>query len=271
MKKPFNKLNVQDIADILCMYYNKFSFKEISNILQISDRAIRRVLKEKGISTRRKNRYIVRSNYFDNIKTEEQAYFLGLIYADGFVGNSDFNNISISLNIEDKYIIDLMAKQLIVYGLKPRLSKNKNMYVLNFSDKHMAETLRNKFKITQNKSIDLKSVLKEVPESLKRHTLRGYFDGDGAIFNRPSKSSFKKDDGSVSTYMYNYKGISICCTPSVAFEFKNYLDMGYIVETQNSKYVVYYNIYAQSEINLFYEIIYYDSSIYLERKHNGFI
>ena len=41
--------------------------------------------------------YIVNEDYFETIDTEEKAYILGLLYADGFVGNEKFNNIVLSL------------------------------------------------------------------------------------------------------------------------------------------------------------------------------
>lgn len=271
IKKSFDKINTQNVSDILCMYYNKFTFREISDTLQVSDRAVRRVLKNNGIETRRKNRYIIRSEYFDKINTENKAYLLGLIYADGFVGDSYYNNISIGLNISDKNMVDFITSEIVVFGLTPRISKDKNLYVLNFSDKHMATTLRDKFQMSNNKSLELKTILKYVPNNLKSHTLRGYFDGDGAVFNRYTQSTFKKLDGNISKYSYEYKGISICCTPSVAIEIQNFLGMGHIITTKNSNFVVYYNIYNQKEIKSFYKTLYCDSNIYLKRKKDKFI
>lgn len=270
MKKPFNKINQRDIGDILCMYFNKYPFSDISNTLKISDRGVRRVLQEHGIQTRRKNRYIIRSNYFDVIDNEVQAYILGFLLADGFVGDPAYNNIVVSVAEKDIALLQRISDELVITGISPRQSED-GCYVLNFSDEHMATTLRDFYGFTNNKSIDLQSIFANIPECFKKDVLRGYFDGDGGVYTRASKSSFKKEDGTVSIYEYKYKGISICCTPCVAREIQLFLNMGTIVQTQNSKVVVYYNITKQQDIQTFFELIYQNATIYLERKYNNFI
>jgi hypothetical protein len=48
---------------------------------------IRRILKENGVkirpSTENKRKYKINQDFFETIDTEEKAYFLGLLYADG--------------------------------------------------------------------------------------------------------------------------------------------------------------------------------------------
>ena len=92
MNKPYNKLNQNDKDIIISNYYNNvdLNFKELASICNVSERAFSRVLKENNINTKLKNRYIIKNeHYFDNIDTETKAYFLGLLFADGYVGSNN--------------------------------------------------------------------------------------------------------------------------------------------------------------------------------------
>ena len=52
-------------------------------------------------------------NYFENIDTEEKAYFLGLIYSDGNVRERNGKYyLNIELKREDKYILEKFASEL---------------------------------------------------------------------------------------------------------------------------------------------------------------
>ena len=114
--KSYRDLNSYDKYRIVDYYYkNKdISMDNIAINLNISDRAVRRVIKEEGINTRLKNRYILDENYFDCIDTESKAYILGFIYADGFVGDEKFNNIVIAVN--DLEILEFIAKEFKFTG-----------------------------------------------------------------------------------------------------------------------------------------------------------
>ncbi|ALP91774.1 hypothetical protein ATN24_16965 [Clostridium butyricum] len=61
-----------------------------------------------------KNRYVLNENYFNEINTEAKAYILGFIYADGFVGNENFNNIVIAVN--DLEILEFIVKEIEFTG-----------------------------------------------------------------------------------------------------------------------------------------------------------
>ena len=89
---PYNKLTESDKDNIISIYYNpnykNFTFKQMANLCGVSERAFSRVLTEKGINTKLKNRYkIENEKYFDEINTEKKAYFLGLLFAEWYVGN----------------------------------------------------------------------------------------------------------------------------------------------------------------------------------------
>ena len=114
--KNYRELNGYDKYKIVNYYYkNKgVCIGDISKNLNVSDRAVRRVLKEEGINTRLKNRYVLDECYFACIDTEAKAYILGFIYADGFVGDENHNNIVVYIN--DLEILEFMANELQFTG-----------------------------------------------------------------------------------------------------------------------------------------------------------
>ena len=101
-KIPYNKLTDENRKDILETYFTRIdiTIPKISDYLNISTRAVARVLKDNNINTARLNRYTLNEYYFENIDTERKAYLLGLLFADGFVGDEKYNNVVIDLKMK---------------------------------------------------------------------------------------------------------------------------------------------------------------------------
>ena len=70
---------------------------EIGKILNLDRAAVSRNLKKLGIDT---SRNTLIKDIFRQIDTEEKAYWLGFLYADGYV--SKYNQVEVSLALKDK-------------------------------------------------------------------------------------------------------------------------------------------------------------------------
>lgn len=263
-KKYYTELNEYDKANIKQLYYQNYTYNEISNILNYSIRSIRKVLIEDfQINTKLKKRYIIDSNYFDNINSEEKAYILGFIFADGFVGNDKFNNIVISS--KDKEILKMIKEKMNFSGeiginKSGGYTNSKESYVLNFSNKHMADKLR-KFGICLNRKIKMKD-FPSIPDDLIRHFLRGYFDGDGTIMK--SKSITKKNNK-----IYQYDRLVFSMIASLDFIYsilKKFNIKHYSIQQSKTEKLYYLKIMAISEIYKLYHLLYDNSTIFLNRK-----
>ena len=68
------------------------------------------------INSRKKNRYTVNESYFEKIDTERKAYWLGYLYADGFVGDEHYHNIVFSQKESDRYIVEAFARDINFTG-----------------------------------------------------------------------------------------------------------------------------------------------------------
>ena len=67
----------------------KMSIRKTAEMFDISEDSFSRALKEYGIDTDRKlNSYSFDEHVFDSIDTEEKAYWLGFIFADGYISSS---------------------------------------------------------------------------------------------------------------------------------------------------------------------------------------
>ena len=124
-----------------------------------------------------KRKFDVYDDFFDNIDTEEKAYFYGLWLSDGYITTSKAGEIGIDLHIKDIEILEAFAKAL--GGNRPLLKNAKGHPRLKWSSQHMRETFR-RYKIPAQKSLLIKGPGCHIPDELFHHFFRGYVDGDGS-------------------------------------------------------------------------------------------
>lgn len=271
MIKQYNQLSDEEKSKIVEYYYNNKNVKmdDISKNINISRRAVSRVLREMGINTRLKNRYLLNHNYFDEIDTEAKAYILGFIYADGFVGNEHYNNIVISINDYD--IVKCIAKEIEFTGTIRKTKKggfknSRSGYSLNFSSKIMADTLR-KIGLYPNKSLTI-SELPNIQKRLMRHFIRGYFDGDGSIL-LSHNSSYYRNGNVVKKYIYPTYNFNILGTENFLKSIVKEANFNYAkIRDTKTKEIKSLNICAKKEFDNIFNYLYSNSTIKLERKYN---
>jgi mobile intron protein len=136
-------------------------------------------------------RFKVNDHYFDVIDNEHKAYWLGLLLADGFLSNSGHatESFGISLSIKDKYILEEFVKDLeSTYTVKEYIGKSK--FENSCTDFAYAKLLIKSKQIfnklieygfTTKKSYDGVVPEEYIPDNLKIHFIRGYFDGNGGL------------------------------------------------------------------------------------------
>jgi len=138
-----------------------------------------------------KRKYPIQEDFFDVIDTEEKAYVLGLLYADGY-NNTDRNSVSLSLKESDKEILEKVTS--LIQPTKPLsyldtstqkktkgFENSQSQYRLDITNKHVSQRLV-ELGCGKAKTHNLKFPTEEqVPSHLVRHFIRGYFDGDGSV------------------------------------------------------------------------------------------
>lgn len=188
--KRTHKLTDQQKIDIVNIYNsNNISCVDLAKIYNLRPSSIRTMLIRRGIKIKpmesHTRKYSINENYFNVIDTEEKAYFLGLMYADGY--NYNNKRLTISLQEEDLYILEKF-KKCINYGgpirnfFITKRDKTKSYHnSLSIRGIKLAEQI-SKLGCFPCKSLTLNFPTEEqVSEKFLKHFIRGMMDGDGSI------------------------------------------------------------------------------------------
>ena len=237
------------------------SLTQIGRKYGIKRQTLSKYIKERGFEiVNYQNRCRINSNVFDVIDTEEKAYWLGFIFADGNI-SSEGNRFEINLSIKDiNHLIKL--KNFLEYEEDIRVETHKEFGTdicrLSVRNKDLWNALNNKG-CTPRKSLTLQFPDISIFENklLIRHFIRGYFDGDGSLG------------------IYNNKeNLSILGTELFLNEVSKHIQiLGYIRNKSSINYkneafeLKYSNLKARQVARFLYE----ESTIYLERKYNIYI
>lgn len=129
--------------------------------------------------------YTVNDNYFNKIDREDKAYWLGFLYADGYITKGGFG---ISLMSTDKEHLQLMLDDMDSnYKIKTYINSNKNKYGATCYCRVLINSQEMRRHIISYGIVEHKSLILEPPKvkfgtkELERHFLRGFFDGNGSV------------------------------------------------------------------------------------------
>lgn len=254
-KKLFHLYNDKTIIE---MYTSGFSSIYIANYYNVDPCTIRSILRSNNISIRNKSechrKYSLNENYFDKIDTCEKAYFIGLLYADGY--NDGNGHVSISLQEKD---IDILNKfQKAIDSNEPLNFRNfkkysdswSNQYRLLINSKHVSDMLSN-YGMVPNKSKIL-----EFPNWLDsrfyKDFIRGYWDGDGHIGK--NYIGVIGSENFIEKIKLIFETLFSCTS--------HIYDKGSVKSLHITKKIDYINV-----LNYLYK----DSTVYLDRKYNSYL
>lgn len=165
--------------EVVQLYLEGQSSPEIAKKLNACDTTIRNILKKHGIKRRptwnKAYRHKINEHVFDKIDNEGAAYWLGMLYADGYVGQG---SIVLALKESDSdhlvKLRDFMQSDHILFDLL--VSKTVAFRV---HGQHLYKRLQGLGIIVRRGNFAL--MLEHLPSSLYHHFIRGYMDGDGYI------------------------------------------------------------------------------------------
>nr|DAS41432.1 MAG TPA: endonuclease [Bacteriophage sp.] len=180
----------QDIINKIIEDYKTLSIKNIMKKYNMSSPKIHVILKLNNVeitpSAYHKNyKNKVNHDFFDIIDTEEKAYWLGFLYADGY-NDTKFYQVELSLKEEDFDMVNLFRSTLSSsYKItKRKINLNDKIF---YSYRHIIYSKKLSKRLEElgcpkNKSLILKFPDENiVPNNLIHHFMRGYFDGDGCV------------------------------------------------------------------------------------------
>lgn len=212
-----------------------------------------------------KRRLNLNEDYFSTIDTEAKAYFLGLMYADGYNNESTYQ-VNLVLQEEDKTILEKFKEELEYGGELKYTDKTgqnrKSIYRLTLYSKKLSQDLA-KAGCIKAKSLVLTYPSGDIlPTYLTSHFIRGYFDGDGCITSH--KSSRQRPSKSMS--FVGTRGF-LLHVQEVLME-----ECG-IKRTKLARHISTYALHCEGnkQVPRVFEYLYKSSSLYLTRKYNKFL
>ena len=246
--------------------YKDKTYKEMTKDLNRSKAAIDIKINRLGLV---KSNYNYDYSFFNVIDTEEKAYWLGFISADGNVWiNEETQSCEVCIKLQASDFEHLKKFNKTIHGNlqvtfdericsftgKPHKCCNIRLYC-----KEMAYDLI-KHNVIPNKSLVIK-YLNTLPKELERNYIRGYFDGNGCLsISKVNENNFRCDFTSGSKdYILGLKN----ALENEGFD-------SYIYECKD-KHCYRLNINGGKKGCLkFLDYMYKDSTIYLDRKFNRY-
>lgn len=252
-------------TDYILEWYNKKPIKDIANYVemttkQVNDYGYRHVGKLDS--------YSVDDTFFEHIDTEEKAYWLGFLYADGCVldyrnkPKSNFKCLTMSLAEHDEgHMYKMNESMTSNYPIKHGTSNGYGYYKVSICNTKICDDLI-KLGCVPRKSLILKfPSIDVVPNNLVHHFIRGYFDGDGCI-------SHHSENAKTKAYIFGFVG-----TKHMIDEIQEILhsELGLTkTKQQPCGKAIQTQWGGRENCRKFYEYAYKDATIWLDRKHDKF-
>lgn len=231
------------------------------------------IIKNNGIEIRGNDYnskvYSVDSHVFDVIDTEEKAYWLGFLYADGCVMSTGSNyKLSLAISTEDIDHLRKFQKFLKTNNpIKVYKGNHNNEYCrIYVIDEHLCKQLISKgCTVRKTETLTFPEFLND---DLVRHFIRGYIDGDGCI-------TFHKHQINHDRLVFALK---ICGTKELLTDFHRRLPINKktdspVLQKRRKNDVNNYSLEYGGNLQALrlLDYLYGDSNIYLNRKYERYL
>ena len=250
-------------------YYMEMKTSDISKLLNRTNSAIELKASRLGL---KKYPYMCDYHYFDEIDTEEKAYWLGFLTADGWINKNDKNNAGVTgielqygdINHLKKFNKSIGGNYQITDRWKecPISTKDKekkhHLCCIRIFSLTMYNSLADKG-FTKNKSYDFH--IPTLRKDLIKHYVRGYFDGDGCFTftNKSFHISFV-----TASSVFGEDLLTILRAEGFNFVGSNYIN-------DFNTYMYRFDIYRNNEKLQFLDWIYQNANVYLDRKYKKYL
>lgn len=265
-------------TDIINIYHNEYvngvSALKLEEKYKLSKGYLYRWFKKLNLPLRHNSinskRYKFDETYFKKIDTQDKAYWLGFIYADGFITSKKKHgnrSLGISLSIKDKEHLEKLNQCLNsntpvnTYIEKSGFGEGNEYCRVIYVSKELTDDLIS-HGVYENKT-DIITSPTTIPYKFIKDFIRGYFDGDGSVW--------KQDK-------YSQVSIGIVGTDDLLNFIMQYLLDNKIIfrkyplnKRKHGQTVSNFKFGGNNNSFRFLNHIYGDSNIYLNRKYNIYL
>ena len=255
-----------------------YSLQKVADIYGLSIRTIYQNFKKHNLERRTNQEnsrvYELNHRFFETIDTEEKAYWLGFMYADGYISklkNSNTRKVGLSIGIEDRSHLEKFNKCLESNYPIREYTVGSSGYKIGAKYCRLIIASPDMYgDLVRQGCVEHKTDVLKPPEHIEshliRHFIRGYVDGDGSI----TKANRKH-------YGYEY-GLNIVGTDDMlTFIANNFLENGATTKPLNlekrkkEQSVSYIRYGGNNNSEILLDYLYKDSKIYLDRKYERYL
>lgn len=229
----------------------------------VDHKVIKRILVENNIDIRGMRdallKHYINGKYFEVVDTEQKAYWLGFIAADGCIDSNE-RSLRLDLSTKDRGHIEKFLEatesnyKTREYYTKQKSGRYTPMDRLLVSSPELCSNLI-RHGVTPRKSSTLR--FPNIPQHLERHFVRGIFDGNGCVsgdsvrmcvclcgtFDIVEKSKQIIAENSKAKINFPIKGNDFFCTTKIG---------------------------GRNQVMAAYHIFYDDATVFLDRKKRKF-
>lgn len=265
--------------------------KEMSVDVAVLNRRLRDGWTEENLFQKVINspRYSFNEHYFDVIDDEHKAYWIGFIWADGYMAIRNRNNhtsyeFKLALADHDyrhieKFNDDIEGSYEVKhYGCNGFAGKSKAMEArILITNQYFGKLLVNDYGIIPNRT-DCSGLLSHIPSHLMKHFIRGLIDADGSFCHYVVEETNK-----YGTYIIQKCVVDVGGQPDLLKEIEQHLINNNIVNDFDRKIHKrhegdekdgsYRNLKfcGRNQAMTLLHYIYDDATIYLDRKYEKFL
>ena len=265
-------INIKKVSDekrqqIVEDYINGKSMRQIERDYDVTRQSVAKYLEEKQIKTTKGNhyrKYRHQYDFFENIDTEEKAYWLGFMFADGYIVDHSHkygeDHFGITLHSKDVATLEQFKKSIKATNpIRDVSSDGCPLHRIVMTSQKTVDDLISHGCVKQ-KSLILKPPV-GVPQELIHHLIRGFFDGDGSIYW--NKTAFEKH----KTWVTPSYTINITSTKEMIEWLIDQVGFGNMHKENRREKTWYYVQGGNKKVKQFCDYIYKDATIYMERKY----
>lgn len=235
-------------------------------------------------------RYSFNKNIFDEIDTEEKAYWLGFLWSDGTVAKRVRNEN----NVEYAFKIDLMVEDIEhiqklksflesthpikVYKSKGFNGEPREMARLHISNRHLGQTLYHKYGLIPHRS-SFSKTRELIPNHLFKHFIRGVLDADGCLVIS-NVELYKNSEHKTYTREVLKLAVNFSTYEEVAKEIQLHLHSQSVVQSINKTHKRHENGDAEcvalkysgnQQCKRIATYLYEDAKVFLQRKYDKYL
>lgn len=263
MAISINKVSEEIQQQIIEDYLNNKSLRQIQKDYEVTRQTVAKFLEKKGIKNTKGNhyrKYFHNEDFFETIDSEEKAYWLGMMFADGYIvdNSNNYGQDKVGLSLAEDSLDVLEKFKKAINATNPITWEKRDigqpMGRLLITSQKMADDLIDKGCFKQ------KSLLLSPPKISNEFIydfVRGFFDGDGSLIK--TKNSNK-----------TIWGIEFTSTYEMVCWLKDLFGFGSIIKEKRREKTYYFSFGGNKQIEYFYHLLYDKATVWMDRKYKKF-